>query len=416
MPDDDGLRPTSSRPRSRRWWVGGCAAALVAALAVGAYATLGRGGSNGPDAFYTPPRDVPSAPGSLLRTEPFTRAVPKGARAWRILYTTTRNDRTPAVASALVVAPAAPASRPRPVIAWAHGTTGFASKCAPSLLPDPFTAGALPALDQIVAHGWVLVATDYVGLGTAGPQPYLIGRPEARSVLDSLRAVHHMPELRLANQSIVWGQSQGGGAALWAGILAPTYASDAHVSGIAAIAPTSELAAIAGALRDTPAGTLVAADLLSAYSAVYPDVHLDDYAAPSARAAVHDAAARCVQSLDALAAPAKAGAPGPVFSQSPTAGALGERLLANTPNGRIEAPLLIAQGLADALVLPSAQETYVRRLCGQGQQVDYRTYRGYDHVSVVLASASPLIPDLIAWTQDRIAGKPETPGCSTLGR
>ena len=105
-----------------------------------------------------------------------------------------------------------------------------------------------------------------------------------------------------------------------------------------------------------------------------------------------------------------------MFARSPTAGALGRRLLANTPNARIEAPLLIAQGLADTLVLPSAQETYVRRLCGQGRQVDYRTYRGYDHLSVVSASASPLIPDLLAFTQDRIAGKPETPGCSTLGR
>ncbi|MFN8629577.1 MAG: hypothetical protein U0838_04430 [Chloroflexota bacterium] len=43
-------------------------------------------------------------------------------------------------------------------------------------------------LDQVIAHGWVLVATDYVGLGTPGPHPYLIGQGEGRSVLDASRA------------------------------------------------------------------------------------------------------------------------------------------------------------------------------------------------------------------------------------
>jgi alpha-beta hydrolase superfamily lysophospholipase len=415
MPDDDGLRPTSRRrPRRLRWWLAG---AGLLALATGALAVvaLGRGGARTPDAFYTPPRDVPATPGALVRSEPFGRAVPKGARAWRILYTTTRDDRTRAVATALVVAPTAPATRPRPVIAWAHGTTGFATRCAPSLLDQPFTAGGLPALDQVVARGFVVVATDYAGLGTAGAEPYLVGRPEARSVLDAVRAAHGMRELRLANQTIVWGYSQGGGAALWTGILAPTYAPDAHVQAVAAIAPMSELTAIAGALRGSPGGMLVAADLVSAYGAIFPDVRVDDVVTPSARQAVDDAAARCVERPDALVAPA-AGSPGPVLAATALPGALGTHLRANIPNGRIEAPLLVAQGLGDALVSPSAQETYVRRLCGQGQQVDYRTYRGYDHVSVVLASASPLVPDLLGWTQDRVAGKPVQPGCTTLGR
>jgi len=30
-------------------------------------------------------------------------------------------------------------------------------------------------VNQALARGWVIVATDYVGLGTAGPHPYLIG-------------------------------------------------------------------------------------------------------------------------------------------------------------------------------------------------------------------------------------------------
>jgi hypothetical protein len=37
----------------------------------------------------------------------------------------------------------------------------------------------------------------------------------------------------------------------------------------------------------------------------------------------------------------------------PATGALGQRLVQNTPDGLIQAPLLIAQGLADRLMLPS---------------------------------------------------------------
>lgn len=77
-----------------------------------------------PGAFYTPPAAVASRPGLLLRSEPFTRDVPADARAWLILYTTTRDTGVPAVASAIVVAPAHPPAGPRPVIAWTHGTTG----------------------------------------------------------------------------------------------------------------------------------------------------------------------------------------------------------------------------------------------------------------------------------------------------
>ena len=59
-----------------------------------------------PDAFYDIPAEVPAEPGRLLRAEPFRTQVPDGASAWRILYTTTRDDGVPAVASGLVGAAA----------------------------------------------------------------------------------------------------------------------------------------------------------------------------------------------------------------------------------------------------------------------------------------------------------------------
>ena len=210
-----------------------------------------------------------------------TQGIPSGAQAWRILYTTTGRHGRPEVASAIVVESRHLPSGPRPVIAWAHGTTGYATGCAPSLLKEPFTAGAMPALPQVIDHGWVVVATDYSGLGTAGPQPYLIGQLEARSVLDSVRAARTMKQVDLSNRTVIWGHSQGGGAALWAGILAGHYAPSADVVGVAAVSPATELPEILNAAKDTPLGKIMGSYVVSAYSAIYSNVKFEDYIRPS---------------------------------------------------------------------------------------------------------------------------------------
>ena len=43
-------------------------------------------------------------------------------------------------------------------------------------------------LNEFLNRGWVVVMTDYEGLGTRGPHPYLFGTSEARGVLDIVRA------------------------------------------------------------------------------------------------------------------------------------------------------------------------------------------------------------------------------------
>lgn len=396
----------------RRWSraLGALLALLVALALLGISTTLHRGAPR-PDAFYDAPATVPPTPGALLRSEPFTRAIPAGARAWRILYTTTRDDRTPALASAIVVAAAAPPAGPRPVIAWAHGTTGADRSCAPSLLKDPFTAGATPALDQIIANGWVLVATDYVGLGTAGPHPYLIGQGEGRSVLDAVRAARQLAGLTLADQTVVWGHSQGGHAALWAGILAPRYAPDANVIGVAALAPASNLVGLINNLENVAGGEIFASFVISAYDAAYPDADLDTYIRPAARLVVREMASRCLAEPEVFVSIVSTLTfDRPIWSTDPGTGPFAARLAENIPSGPIPAPLLIAQGESDGLVLPSAQAEFVKQRCAAGQALEYRTYPGRDHVPLIEAD-SPLIPDLIRWTRDRLAGNPATPTC-----
>jgi pimeloyl-ACP methyl ester carboxylesterase len=283
------------------------------------------------------------------------------------------------------------------------------------VLPPPFPLDAtVPALERLIAEKWVLVGTDYVGLGTGGGHPYLIGEPEGRSALDAVRATKHLPDLKIDPRTVVWGHSQGGHAAMWTGIVAPRYAPDVSISGIAALAPATEVGALVEAAQHTPVGKIMSAFVMTAYSQTYSDVSFDEYVGPVARARAM--ASRCLSGPGALVSVLTAlTMERDFFVSAPAQGRLGERFKENVPTGSITAPLLIAQGLSDDLVLPAVQERFVRERCAAGQNLEYRTYPGRDHVSVV-APDSPLTEDLVRWTRDRFSGAPTEGGCRTVAR
>lgn len=412
-----GRHPAARRRRPPRWLQasGAVAAVILAFVLVAVSAAIHRSVAS-PGAFYNPPGTVPGRPGVLLRVERFTRGIPQQWEAWRILYTTTRDENSPAIASGLVIASHRLPAGARPVIAWAHGTTGVATQCAPSLLPSRWNADVIPGINQVLGRGWVIVATDYVGLGTPGPHPYLIGQGQARSVLDSVRAAGQMRQLSLRPATVVWGHSQGAHAALWAGILAPSYAPDVTILGVAALAPASDLKALVEEVKDTLEGRVLGAYILTAYSKIYPDVSFDQYVRPAARVLVREAAGRCLDIPEAIPSVVTTVLSRQrIYAADPLSGALGRRLAQNTPTGSIKVPLLIAQGLDDHLVLPSVQRAYVNRLCHSGQSLEYRIYRRRDHLSLVWPG-SPLVPYLLAWTQARFAARGGEQGCSVSQR
>ena len=399
----------SGRTGPAPWWRRSfsfvvAAGTLALAVALAGIGSLVSSSTPVPDDFYTAPDQVPAEPGALLRTEDFDRLIPDGARAWRILYTTTGLGTEPAVASAVVVAPE-DAEGPLPLVSWAHGTTGAAEGCAPSLLDEPFESGAMFTLDEALDNGWAVVTTDYIGLGTEGPHAYLVGEPAGHAVLDAIRAARGITGLSLSEESVVWGHSQGGHAALWAGVLADDYAPDAGVVGVAAMAPASNLTGLMTNLDNVPGGSIFASYVLEGYAGAYDDVDIDDYVRGAAEVQVEEMATRCLSGPGALVNVGESLVQDTsIFDTDPTTGALGARLEENIPSDPIEPPLLLAQGETDPLVIPAAQQEYADQRCAAGGgPVDYRTYPDRDHVGVV-ADDSPLVPELMEWTAARFAG------------
>ena len=138
--------------------------------------------------------------GQVVKQEPIATPIP-GAVAWKIAYISSDVNNQRTIATGLVVAPAA-AGTNRPVLAWAHGTTGTAQNNGPSQEVNPavplneyFLIGGnsstdygMPALTQFIAAGYVVVATDYQGLGGGGRHQYAVALTNGRDVINSVRA------------------------------------------------------------------------------------------------------------------------------------------------------------------------------------------------------------------------------------
>ena len=112
-----------------------------------------------------------------MRQEPIDGA-PLGASAYRVLYRSTGLKGEPIFVSGVVIVPQGdPPPGGRPIVAWAHPTSGITPRCAPSLAI--FLFQQIQGLRSFVERGYVVAATDYPGLGTPETHPYLVGDSEA---------------------------------------------------------------------------------------------------------------------------------------------------------------------------------------------------------------------------------------------
>lgn len=163
--------------------------------------------------------------GALVKYEAITTDV-VGARAWKIAYLSSDVNGKKTLVTGVLVAPSTDTAHP--VIAWAHGTTGTAQNCGPSQVLNPaqplnqyflmngtsWTDFGLPAMNAFIKAGYVIVATDYQGLGGGGKHQYTVATTQAQDVINSIRAATQLKEAHADNRAVVYGWSQGGGATL----------------------------------------------------------------------------------------------------------------------------------------------------------------------------------------------------------
>jgi acetyl esterase/lipase len=374
------------------------------------FTVLGAGLVSGPapaaDFYDVAEAELAGEPGTVIRIAPL-EVYPPGVRGYRLPYRSTGLNGEPIAVSGVIAIPNKKAAN-RPIVAWAHPTTGVARKCAPSLHHAPLDT--IPGLKEMMANGYVVTATDYPGLGTAGPHPYLVGVSEGRAVLDSVRAARDLAEAAAGEHFAVWGHSQGGHAALFAGELAESYAKDLKLVGVAAAAPASELGKLFEDDLKTTAGHGLTALTLTAWSKLY-DMALEAVIEAGAIGKVEKIGAECLSGFSDLVIDVKAieKLKGKFLRADPVTTPPWSNVVAiNTP-GQMPAgaPVFVAQGSADKVVDPPVTTEFATKLCRQGASVRFFEVPDATHKIIAGVSASAAV----AWMADRFAGAPPPTNC-----
>lgn len=360
-------------------------------LAIGSFQST----TGGPFYVITDQDKQARTPGTLLRSQRLYSA-PEGTIGWRVLYYSTDKDGNSIIASGLIVTPSEPINYKRMVVAWGHPTTGIAPQCAPSVGVDPFDT--IEGLRALVKAGYVVVAPDYSNMGVSGPSSFLIGESEARTMIDIARAAPQLTETHAGSDVVFWGHSQGGHAALFSAQVAPTYATELAVRGVAVAAPATDLTKLLIDQIDTVSGVTISSYAFSAYSKAY-NTPLGTVLTSDAVAKTPDMAKLCLfgqnKELHDIATPLV----GNYLRTKSIEGTIwGDYLTANTPTGGpVEMPLFVAQGQKDTLVLPAVTADFVTSQKDRGVDVTSLPLENATHTTVALDA----IPALIEWLGQR---------------
>jgi alpha-beta hydrolase superfamily lysophospholipase len=358
--------------------------------------------------FYDTPTPLPAGtPGQLIRSQTVEGyGLPKGVRAVRILYHSQNEAGEDVAVSGVVLLP--PGHAPKDgwrVIAWAHGTSGVARICAPSMMKDVYYGDDL---FRMLQAGFAVIAVDYAGLGTQGPHHYMSINEQATDVINGVRAAHDA----VANLSPRWvvdGHSQGGGAA-WYVAQQEAVLADPNYLGAVAVAPALNVPWLIHSMGpDNPASFY---DVFVAYGikARFPQFNVADMLTEPALAQypamttegcwTHGYATEHSHLLGTSTVK-------PHFEDNPWVKKF-EHM--DFFGHRPASPVLVLAGGADQSVpLPSIQPIAVKA-CRLDYPLQFRIYPGLDHEPTMSKS----IPDQLRWIGARFAGQSASSNCAAV--
>ncbi|CAJ63594.1 MULTISPECIES: lipase family protein [Frankia] len=360
------------------------------------------------EGFYRPPAPLPAGrPGDVLWSRPVPAAgsfATAGARVTQVLYLSAGALGRPIAVSGTVLVPAHPAGD-APILGYAPGTQGLGDDCAASKGLAVGVNLAVGAITQALARGWIVAVPDYEGLGTPGEHTYVVGPAEGHALLDIVRATPRVVGVAAAVPRRVGltGYSQGGGAAVWAAQLAPAYAPDLDLRGVAAGGVPADLVAVGRALDGRGAAGLGLAAAVG-LDAAYPELRLDALLTASGRGVF--AAVRTACSLALVTGFAGRRIADLTTADPMTLPRWRARLAENTL-GRVapRVPAYLYHATSDSLVAFDQAARLRTQYCARRVAVTWAPFPG-DHIDGVGRTQ-----DALRFLADRFAGLPTRGNC-----
>lgn len=370
--------------------------------------------------FYTPPALSAGNHGDLVWYRPAAVNLGAGApavQAWNVLYRSTDALGAANTVTGTVIVPATlwTGTGERPVIGYAVGTHGLAQGCAPSVQMAKGTDYENANIAAALKAGYAVLVSDYSGYTTGAVPTYMTGASQGHAVLDIFTAATQIPGSGVsANaKSAIWGYSQGGQSAAWAGEMKAAYAPNLKLTAVAAGGIPADLLRTAGYL-DGSAGSSFLLGAVIGLSTQYPaQIPLDSLTNATGKAAVAKGKSECVfealydfmnhkvseytvnnQTLAQLTAV-------PSINQTIKAQALG--------SGKIPVPLYQYHGVADEFIPIDQTVALKKAYCGKFANVTFGVYPS-EHIVTQFQAA----PTVLGWLGDRFAGKSTLGTCLSL--
>lgn len=395
----------------------GCCLPVIATLALAASASAAPVAGPAGDAFYAPPSPLPAgSAGDLIWYRPTTVNLPgaPASKAWTVLYRSTDSKGAANAVTGTVIVPTTGISGARPIVSYAFGTQGLAQRCAPSRQLSAGTenyeqSNIIAALQK----GWAVVSTDYAGYTTGDSPSYLAGVSEGNAVLDIVKAATQVPSVGLSYsaKTAVWGYSQGGQAASFAGERKATYAPGLNLAGVAAGGVPGDFFKTAKYLNGSAGASFLLGGVVG-LATEFPDkIPFDELSNDAGKAARDAAKNQCVfetlnayrnadissftkggESLDELLAI-------PSVNEVISGQALGTKA--------IPAPVYQYHGQADEFIPLDQSITLKKAWCAKGVKVKYDLFPS-EHIATQTQAPLTVIP----WLADRFANRTPPTTCA----
>jgi hypothetical protein len=383
------------------------------------------------DPFYTYSGSTPLAqivPGTVLKVRAIQLVIqgaPTAYSANQVLYRTTGELGQPTATVATIIKPLAAVGVTK-LISYQTFYDALGSECDPSYTLAGGNPGYADAqtdatlMQNYLEAGFTVVTSDYEGENL----DWAAGQESGYNTLDGIRAAENELGVPRSTSVGMVGYSGGSIATEWASELAPAYAPELHIVGVAEggipVDFAHNLTYINGD-NDGWAGVIPA--VLVGVSRAFA-FNLDTYLSAYGESVTGQVGDQCINnfagSYPGLTVQQLLKPQYQNFLAVPTFATIINKLIMGSTPGQPAEPLFMAvgnhDGTGDGVMVAADVEALAHEYCQQGVPVTFSEYSvgeftGLDHTEAIAPFESAALPFL----QARFAGAPVVNGCASIG-